>query len=202
MTRSSKLSRNTFSTSEMDFLNKIVASVDSFQSDLKKILIEYDLRPKPEIENVEQTVINIFERFHIVALALSKQYDNRQAFEIQDEKDVQHLLHALLRLYFEDIRPEEPTASMAGSYSLIDFILKREKIGIEVKMAYKGHSNKRIKEELILDKDNYRRNTDCKKLLCMIYDPKGIIKNPRGFEDDLSDDISGLETKVFVVPRF
>ena len=60
--------------------------------------------------------------------------------EIKDEYDVQDLLNALLRLNFDDVRPEEYTPSYAGSSTRVDFLLKKEKIVIEVKKTRKVQS--------------------------------------------------------------
>jgi len=83
----------------------------------------------------------------------------------------------------------------------MDLLLKNEQIVIEVKMARRGLGEKQIREQLIIDKAYYKQHKDCKKLYCFIYDPEGRIKNPRGFEKDLSDRIVDFETKVLIVPR-
>lgn len=72
---------------------------------------------------------NLFEKFHSVARQLRKRYNERPTLDVDDEYDVQDLLHALLRLYFDDIRTEEWTPSSAGGSSRMDFLLKKEKIG-------------------------------------------------------------------------
>jgi len=56
----------------------------------------------------------ICNRFHLVSRQMRARYNNRETLRVADEYDVQDLLHALLRLYFEDIRPEEYTPSYAG----------------------------------------------------------------------------------------
>jgi len=65
----------------------------------------------------------ICNRFHLVARQMRARHDNRETLHVADEYDVQDLLHALLRLYFEDIRPEEYTPSYAGGSSRMDFLL-------------------------------------------------------------------------------
>jgi len=83
----------------------------------------------------------------------------------------------------------------------MDFLLKPEQTVIEVKMVRRGLTQKQIREQLIIDKAYYKNHPDCKKLYCFIYDPEGKIKNPRGFERDLSEKVNDFETKVLVVPR-
>lgn len=62
-----------------------------------------------------QSLERLIKRFHIVALQLGHRYDNRETLIIQDEYDVQDLLHALLKTVFDDVRREEVTPSYAGA---------------------------------------------------------------------------------------
>jgi hypothetical protein len=61
-------------------------------------------------------------KFHLIARQLRKRHDNRQTLIIGDEYDVQDLFHGLLRIFFDDIRPEEYTPSYAGKSSRMDFL--------------------------------------------------------------------------------
>lgn len=143
----------------------------------------------------------ICSRLPVVVRQLGVRHDGRPGFEILDEYDVQDLLHALLRVDFDDIRTEEWTPSYAGGSARMDFLLKAEQIVIEAKMARKGHGGKQISDELIIDAARYREHPACKNLLCLVYDPDRIIANPRGVEGDLrrlSD--SHLEVTVLIVP--
>ena len=78
-------------------------------------------------------ILNICFRFHRIALQLKHRHANRKTIEIADEYDVQDLLHAVLCIDFDDIRPEEWTPSYAGKSARVDFLLKEQKIVIEVK---------------------------------------------------------------------
>lgn len=78
-------------------------------------------KPKSQIFEKDELLSNLFERFHSVAKQLRHRYDNRPTLDINDEYDVQDLLHSLLKLYFEDIRKEEWTPSYAGGSSRMDF---------------------------------------------------------------------------------
>ena len=64
---------------------------------------------------------------------------------------MQYLLNALLVLWFDDVRREEPTPSFGGKSSRIDFLLKKEKIGVEVKMTRQGLADKEVRDQLIID---------------------------------------------------
>ncbi|MBL1729070.1 hypothetical protein ELD60_31035, partial [Klebsiella pneumoniae] len=125
-------------------------------------------------------VKKICSRFHLVANQLKTRHSNRESLVISDEYDVQDLLHALLHIYFDDIRPEEWTPNYAGGSSRVDFLLKNEGIIIEVKKTRATLKAKDIGSELLIDSQRYRSHPDCKKLLCFVYDPDGWIANPRG----------------------
>jgi hypothetical protein len=86
-----------------------------------------------EAPNYLALVEKICLRFHNAARQLRNRHANRSTLQVEDEYDVQDLLHALLKIHFDDIRPEEWTPSYAGGSSRVDFLLKQEKIVIEVK---------------------------------------------------------------------
>lgn len=146
-------------------------------------------------------VLNIFNKFHVVATQLKRRYSNRETLRITDEYDVQDLLHALLRLHFNDIRPEEYAPSKAGAASRLDFLLKDEKIVVETKMASVSLTDKKIGEQLIIDIERYKAHPDCDKLVCLVYDPDHHIRNPIGLENDLGRKEEKLEVLVVVVPK-
>ena len=140
-------------------------------------------------------------RFHLVVRQLRDRRDDRPTLDVSDEYDVQDLLHALLHLFFEDIRPEEWTPSYAGKSGRMDFLLKKESIVVEAKKTRKGLGAKELGDELIVDIERYKQHPDCKTLFCFVYDPDARVANPRGIEGDLSRKEGDLTVKVFIVPR-
>ena len=143
----------------------------------------------------------IANRFHIVARQLKQRHNDRSAFAIADEYDVQDLFHALLRLYFDDIRNEEWTPSYAGGTSRIDFLLKAEQIVIELKMTRQGMSARDVSNQLIIDTDRYQVHPDCKTLIAFVYDPQEYLNNPRGIENDLTRSVNSVPVRVIINPR-
>lgn len=142
-----------------------------------------------------------FNRFNIVANQLKRRYNNRKTIEVENEYDVQDLLHALLRLHFDDVRPEEPTPSSAGGSSRIDFFLKEEEIAIEVKMTRNNLRDKEIGDQLLIDIARYKEHPNCKTLYCFVYDPDHKIYNPTGLERSLNKKSTPeLQVKVFIRP--
>jgi hypothetical protein len=111
------------------------------------------------------------------------------------------LLHALLRLHFHDVRPEEVSPSYAGKSSRMDFLLKAEQLVVEVKMTRDSLGEKEVGGQLIEDIARYAKHPDCKTLVCFVYDPEHRISNPDGIEQDLSGQQGQLAVKVFIAPR-
>lgn len=148
----------------------------------------------------EAMVVRVCRRFHLAVKQLGNRHGNRAIVEVKDEYDVQYLLNSLLAVHFDDIRPEEHTPSYGRKSTRMDFLLKQEGIVVEAKMTRPGLSDKEVASQLIDDKERYRVHSDCKTLVCFIYDPTGLIKNPQGLEADLSQDESTLKTIVIVNP--
>ena len=148
----------------------------------------------------DSTIEKICDSFHQVARQLRSRHQSRPTLEVEDEYDVQDLLHAILRIFFEDVRPEECAPSYAGKATRMDFLLKKEKIVIEVKKTRQGLKDGEVGTQLIEDIARYKTHPDCSQLICFVYDPEGRIGNPRGLENDLNCTQGELPVKVFIRP--
>jgi hypothetical protein len=199
MKTSSKPLEITFSPEIEKQIKDVLSRVVKFKSEVDTILAKY--QPPIIVKEPSRVIENLLEKFHSVALEIKRRHDNRDSLAITDEYDVQDLLRGLLRLHFDDISDEEYTPSYAGFCARMDLLLREEQIVIETKMVRKSLTQKKIRDELIIDKAHYKVHPKCKKLYCLVYDPEEKTKNPRGFERDLSDRVDGFETKVFVIPR-
>lgn len=142
----------------------------------------------------------IANRLHKVAIQIRSRHDGRPTLDVSDEYDVQDLLHSLLVVDFDDVRPEEYTPSYAGGASRTDFLLKKERIVIEVKKSRNGMTANSLGQELLVDIARYGEHPDCGALICIIYDPDSRIANPRGLEADL-EKRSSRRTLVRVMVR-
>jgi hypothetical protein len=187
--------------------------VDAFRGGLAKAaailqslideILEY------EIDEDEPTLapdhLNLLERiclrFHAAARQLQDRHSDRPTLTIDDEYDVQDLLHALLRIHFDDIRAEEWTPSYAGSASRVDFLLKAEGIVVEVKKTRPSMKSAELGAQLLVDIARYAKHPDCRTLVCFIYDPEGRIGNPVGIERDLEGQGGALKVRVIIAPR-
>lgn len=140
-------------------------------------------------------------RFHAVAIQLRNRHSERPTLDVNDEYDVQDLLHALLRIYFDDVRPEEWVPSYAGSSSRTDFLLPQIDTVVETKKTRHGLTARSVGEQLIIDIAKYKRHPQCRRLVCFVYDPEGRVANPSGLEKDLNEGDHGIEVRVTILPK-
>ena len=184
---------------------KEVESIESVEVQLITLidLLENDYiqLSNGETKNKSQQELNLlFERFFKVARQLRNRHDNRDTISISDEYDVQDLLHALLLIFFDDVRPEEWTPTYAGGALRMDFLLKEIDTVIEVKKTRPSMSSKDLGEQLIIDIEKYQTHPNCKQLCCFVYDPEGILGNPIGIKNDLESAHEGF-LKVYIKPE-
>ncbi len=120
---------------------------------------------------------------------------------IEDEVDVQDLLHALLRVQFDDIGTDEWTPSYTNGAPRTTFLLNHDRLAIIVKKTRPGLSAKDLAEQVRVDAERHRTRERCAALLCFIYDPEGRIGNPRGLERDLAGLSDQFTIEVFIAPK-
>jgi hypothetical protein len=188
---------------ELMSLFTTLIAIQEFWKNSKRLLRQIELKFSLDEPTSPKSnfIIKIINSFHSVAIQIRNRYSKRATLTISDEYDVQDLFHALLRMEFDDIRPEEYTPSYAGSATRMDFLVKNEKTVIEVKKTRNGLSDKELGDQLILDTQHYKAHPDCKRLICFVYDPENRIKNPRGIESDLSKlTTDELVVEVYIRP--
>jgi hypothetical protein len=142
-------------------------------------------------------------RFHAVVNQLQQSKRGKKSAPdaaLKSEYDVQELLHALLWIFFSDVRREDPVPQRAGASSRTDFVLKNEGIIVEVKKTRSRLRDNEVGKELIVDIERYKARPDCKLAYCFVYDPEHLIRNPAGLEE-LSRNEGELAIKVVVLPK-
>jgi REase_DpnII-MboI len=144
--------------------------------------------PKPsKVDDLLEVLIRGLRR---AMHPLTHRRKGSQPLSFGSEYDVQDLLHAILRPWVNDIRPEEFTPSYAGSSTRMDFLLPAHKLVLEIKIVRDRAHARKVGDELIIDIDHYRKHPACSALWCVIYDPDHLITNA----DGLMNDLQGLRT--------
>jgi hypothetical protein len=143
-------------------------------------------------------VFAIGTRLRLVAADLYRREQKSWQESLKSETDFQNLFHALLRMFFDDIRREDFVPQNAGAASRIDFHLPAFNIGIELKDAFKW-SDKDIGGQLAIDRQRYVENPKIRHLLCLVFDYSCKLANPRALESGLSSTTStGMSVHVRV----
>jgi hypothetical protein len=148
--------------------------------------------------NVTKTLC---QRFHFVTRQLRLRGEHRSTLNVEDECDVQDLLHALLRLQFDDINTDEWTPAYSNGAPRTTFLLNQDRLAIVVKKTRTGLSAKELTEQVRTDIERYRVRGRCTNLFCFVYDPEGRIGNPRGLESDLASTSENFTVDVLVAPK-
>lgn len=142
-------------------------------------------------------LVNSLERLPRVSRSIVKnRRAGRATLEISDEYDVQDLLHGVLHLDFDDIRPEVWCPSYAGTNTRTDFLLPPEGILIEVKHTKTAHAQTKIVQELIIDIARYKTYPGVDHLICAIWDTEHHLNNPAALKSDLEKNNDGFVTVV------
>jgi len=156
--------------------------------------------PQAGSDSVELVRV-LCSRFHSVARQLRLRGEYRATLSVEDELDVQDLLHALLRIQFDDIGTEEWTPSYAEGASRTTFLLNDNRLAVLVKKTRNGLTVKDLTEQLRIDTERYLTKSRCTSLMCFIYDPEGRIGNPRALETSLTTVSDSLTIDVLVAPK-
>lgn len=167
--------------------------------ELIAILRAFDeIPPRPIIKDITHIIKEICNNFNKFDIAIKRRYNNRPTIEINDEYDLQNALLAILKLFINDIRPEDYVPSYAGGNSRVDFLLPEHGIIIETKMASSTLRDKAIGEQLMIDFNRYKELEKCNQLICFIYDKDSHISNPYGLITDL-EKLSSSEMRMSVI---
>jgi hypothetical protein len=145
-------------------------------------------------------ILELAQRMADVAREFKRRHANRVGFELSDEYDYQDMLRGLLRIFFDDVRPEDAVPQVAGAASRVDFILPEVGVAIELKASRPSLDASKIGEELVVDTRRYQAHKDVRRLVCLVFDRDGNVQNPRGLERDLSGMRDGLAVTVKILP--
>jgi len=140
-------------------------------------------------------------RFHSVARQLRLRGEYRATLAVEDEFDAQDLLHALLRIQFDNIETDEWTPSYSSGTPRATLLLNDGRLAVIVKKPRPGLNAKDLTDQLRIDAERYRSYGCCRTLLCFIYDPEGRIGNPRGLEASLTSVTDSFVIDVLVAPK-
>ena len=164
-----------------------------------------DQKPAPQSSQAGsdpvERVKTLCYRFHSVARQLRLRGEYRATLAVEDEFDAQDLLHALLRIQFDNIETDEWTPSYSSGTPRTTLLLNDGRLAVIVKKTRPGLNAKDLTDQLRIDAERYRSYGCCRTLLCFMYDPEGRIGNPRGLEASLTSVTDSFVIDVLVAPK-
>jgi len=184
----------------------VIVLVADFQAILTVINLKLSdyIYEKQEIVSqspYETPLMKIFNKFHKIAKQLEETRRDHPPLIIRDEYDVQYLLHGLLLLEFDSVQQETYIPKFAGKNSQVDFFLRYENTAIEVKKIRGKNHIKKIREEIINDKEEYTKDQRISNLFFFIYDPDSLIIDRDDFIKDLTENkLTFNEIKIIIKP--
>ncbi|MCA1854437.1 hypothetical protein LE190_00650 [Massilia oculi] len=155
-------------------------------------------------DSVDEVILVVIQGLRRAMHPLTYRRKGAEQLRFANEYDVQDLLHALLRPWVQDVRPEEYTPSYAGKSTRMDFLLPAHELVIETKCVRDRQHAKGVGDELILDIAHYAAHPTCKKLWCVVYDPEHLFMNPESLKDlegKHKKGNRGIDVRVFVVHK-
>jgi REase_DpnII-MboI len=164
-----------------------------------------DQKPAPQSSQAGsdpvERVKTLCYRFHSVARQLRLRGEYRATLSVEDEFDAQDLLHALLRIQFDNIETDEWTPSYSSGTPRTTLLLNDGRLAVIVKKTRPGLNAKDLTDQLRIDAERYRSYGCCRTLLCFMYDPEGRIGNPRGLEASLTSVTDSFVVDALVAPK-
>ena len=155
-------------------------------------------------DNVDEVIEVVTQGLRRAMHPLTYRRKGADQLRFTNEYDVQDLLHALLRPWVQDVRPEEYTPSYAGKSTRMDFLLPAHELVIETKCVRDRQHAKSVGDELLLDIAHYAAHPVCKKLWCVVYDPEHFLTNPQGLKDlegEHTKDEKGIVVRMFIIHK-
>ncbi|HUV72065.1 MAG TPA: hypothetical protein VMW25_03580 [Clostridia bacterium] len=181
--------------------NREMLPLDEGEDYTDKLLFQ----SKPQKENISiepsaAIVERVCKRICYVANILGKrQRKGKKPFLVEDEYDVQDLLHATLRAFIKYSVQEDPLSKIAGRSSRADITIEDLGILIEVKYVRGPNDQRTIIEELSQDLLLYTKWEPLETLLFVVYNSNDL-RDPESLEKFSGEqEINGKKFKLKVI---
>lgn len=172
--------------------NRLIAILES--------LVQYPpAAPKHSSESIIKLICTKINKFDT---QIKRRHGDRPTLVMCDEYDLQDAIHAILRIFFDDVRAEDYIPSYAGGNSRVDFFLPNESLILETKYTRANLRDKEVGEELIIDIARYKSSGKGNHLICLVYDKNSHIVNPAALKRDIEQQSdSQFRVSVFISPE-
>jgi len=198
--------RGNFSIDRNDFLREVDLDINSLKSiiDRLKLIPECDDVKSSKSEECEpdiHLIEHLCKRIQYSANILSNRTrPGKLSYKIEDEYDVQDLVHAVLRAYLKYSVQEDTMNKVAGTRSgRVDISIEELGLLIEIKFSRRPDDNKVFFDAFSKDLVLYSSWAPLKHLFYIIYN-HNLLKDPEGLEKlSGKKEISGKKFEVKVI---
>lgn len=154
-------------------------------------------RPRRPVSQSLAALETMLRRVPRVIRELRWRHGAGPAFVIESERDLEDLLRALLCLHSDEVQPETRTPRYARG-TRTDCLLPRERIAVCAKLAGRELQSPQVAEHLREDADYYQKRGNSRKLIALIYDPEGVLREPAVLERAWSSEEDNLQVQCLI----
>jgi hypothetical protein len=122
---------------------------------------------------------HLLRRLPLVARELGRR--ERAPLTIRDDRDLEHLIRALLPIDFDDVRSEIRTPAYSQQ-TRIAFRLPTIETAIVSHLVGSALNEAEMERRHSFDVEQYRTRSDCRTLLLFIHDPERRLPDPERLE--------------------
>jgi hypothetical protein len=154
-------------------------------------------RPQPAVVSGVAALESALRRLPQTIRELRYRQTDRPTFRVEDQRDLEDLLRAVLPLCFDGIRPHSRTPRYSPA-TQTDFLIVPQQLALTAKIVASSGQEAHLREQWQEDVAYYRSQPNCGTLMCFSYDPHGLLTEPRSLESVLSRSEDGLELRWII----
>jgi hypothetical protein len=131
---------------------------------------------------------------------LRTRHDNRPPFRVRDVYDLEDLLRAALPLGFDEVRHERRTPAYAPG-TRTDFLVRtgpEAVAAVVVKHTSPEAGERQLAAQLEADVGYYEKRGKVGRVVAFVYDPEGLLREPRRLEELWSKRHGDVETRCVI----
>jgi hypothetical protein len=152
-------------------------------------------RPRPAGPEPLARLEALLGRVPLVVRQLRRRQGERPPFRVEDERDLEDLLRALLPLLADDVRPQGRTPRYAAG-TRTDFLLAAEGIVVVAKVARGEVREAQLAAQIAEDAGHYRGQKGVRTLVGFVYNPEGLVRDGAALTAGCAGE--GLEVRCVV----
>jgi hypothetical protein len=154
-------------------------------------------RPRRPVSQSLAALETMLRRLPRVIRELRWRHGDGPPFLVESERDLEDLLRALLCLHADEVQPETRTPSYTSG-TRTDSLLPRERIAFCAKLARPELEAPQIADQLREDVEYYRKRQGLRKLIALIYDPQGLLREPEVLERAWTSEDGDLHLRCII----